>query len=56
MGMTRLSFTYQERMKNKLKFLAEKENRTLSSYVQKILADHLDKKFKKKLKTKKTKK
>lgn len=43
MSSTRISFSYPQKMKDKLKVLAEKDCRTLSSYIQTILADHLDK-------------
>jgi len=42
MAATRLSFSYPEDMKRKLLILAKKDNRSLSSYVQNILSDHID--------------
>ena len=42
MAATRLSFSYPEELKEKLQKLATKDSRTLSSYVQKVLAEHID--------------
>lgn len=43
MTTTRMSFSYPQKMKDKLQLLAERDCRSLSSYVQKILAAHLEK-------------
>jgi len=57
MAATRLSFSYPEKMKKRLIVLAKKDSRSLSSYVQSILAKHIeDVKTKRKKKTKKVKK
>ena len=42
MTATRLSFSYPEELKEKLQTLAIKDSRSLSSYVQKILLEHID--------------
>ena len=54
MSATRLSFSYPEELKESLKKLAKRENRTLSSYVQNLLAKHIEEKTINK--TKKTRK
>lgn len=41
MAATRLSFSYPEKMRDKLQTLAKKDGRSLSSYVQRILTKHL---------------
>lgn len=43
MAATRLSFSYPQEMKDELLELAKADSRTLSSYVQRVLADHLKK-------------
>lgn len=43
MPTTRLSFSYPEEMKAKLKGLAKKDCRSLSSYIQMILSEHIEK-------------
>jgi len=42
MPATRLSFSYPQKMKEKLSVLAEKDCRSLSSYIQMILANHIE--------------
>lgn len=44
MAATRLSFSYPENMKEKLIQLAKKDGRSLSGYVQRILASHIEEK------------
>jgi len=41
MAATRLSFSYPEELKEELQKLASKDSRTLSSYIQKLLQDHI---------------
>ncbi len=43
MSTTRMSFSYPQEMKKKLQSLAKDDCRTLSSYIQRVLADHLEK-------------
>jgi len=50
MTVSRLSFSYPEGLKNQLVVLAKKDNRSLSSYVQNVLSDHIEKKTPKKRK------
>lgn len=42
MPATRISFSYPQKMKDQLLVLAEKDCRSLSSYIQKVLAEHLE--------------
>lgn len=56
MTATRLSFSYPEVMKEKLITLAKKDSRSLSSYVQMVLADHIEAKKARAPKKKRTKK
>ena len=56
MAATRLSFSYPEAMKKRLQVLAKKDNRSLSSYVQNVLSDHIETKTPKTPKKKKVKK
>lgn len=44
MSATRLSFSYPQEMKEELQKLAENDQRSLSSYIQVILANHIEKK------------
>jgi len=39
MAATRMSFSYPEEMKQKLEVLAEKDNRSLSSFIQILLKE-----------------
>ena len=55
MAATRLSFSYPEEQKNALMKLAKNDSRSLSSYVQKVLGDHIDKHAPKKKKKRKKK-
>lgn len=42
MSLARMSFSYPEKMKNQLQKLADKDNRSLSSYVRTIFSDHIE--------------
>lgn len=41
MSLTRMSFSYPEKLKNQLQKLADKDSRSLSSYVRTIFLDHI---------------
>lgn len=51
----RLSFSYPPELKKKLQTLAQRDQRTMSSYIQKVLLEHLGK-FKWKTTRRRTKK
>jgi len=44
MSVVRMSFCYSQEMKDELSKLAKKDARSLSSYVQMIFKEHLEKK------------
>lgn len=44
MSAERMSFSYPEEMKKILQKLAKEDDRKLSSYIQKVLTDHINKK------------
>ncbi|MDP8268218.1 MAG: hypothetical protein P9L97_05765 [Candidatus Tenebribacter davisii] len=45
MAATRLSFSYPEELKEKIMELALRDGRTLSSYVQKVLVEDIEKNY-----------
>lgn len=53
MAATRLSFSYPEEMKNAIQKLADKDSRSLSSYVQRVLTKHIEQATGRKAKKKK---
>ena len=54
--VTRISFSYSEELKKKLQMLAKNDKRSLSSYIQKILSDHVAEELPLPVRKKKTKK